>query len=176
MGSLNGAVRALESHWLRFSSSALPRAVPSKANVGAFMAGILGSRPRKLHQSTLTLTSLCNKKTATSLLDFATTKRQTVVCRVVNGSRCRISPSFNQRQQRSGLGIEAQRCAIERFAAAEGLTIIGEYTEAETGKGADPWTADRNWRLPWLWHAKPSAASSLRSSTDCRVTWRLWRA
>jgi DNA invertase Pin-like site-specific DNA recombinase len=42
-----------------------------------------------------------------------------------------------QRQQRSGLGIEAQRAAIERFAAAEGLTIISEYVEAETGKGAD---------------------------------------
>jgi DNA invertase Pin-like site-specific DNA recombinase len=42
-----------------------------------------------------------------------------------------------QRQQRSGLGIEAQRAAIERFAASEGLTIISEYTEAETGKGAD---------------------------------------
>ena len=42
-----------------------------------------------------------------------------------------------QRQQRSGLGIEAQRAAIERFAAAEGLTLIGEYTEAETGKGTD---------------------------------------
>src|ERR1700704_3142132 len=42
-----------------------------------------------------------------------------------------------QRQQRSGLGIEAQRAAIERFAAAEALTIIGEYKEAETGKGAD---------------------------------------
>ena len=40
-------------------------------------------------------------------------------------------------EQRSGLGIEAQRAAIERFAAAEGLTIISEYTEAETGKGAD---------------------------------------
>ena len=42
-----------------------------------------------------------------------------------------------QRQQRSGLGIEAQRAAIDRFAAAEGLTLIGEYVEAETGKGAD---------------------------------------
>jgi DNA invertase Pin-like site-specific DNA recombinase len=42
-----------------------------------------------------------------------------------------------QRQQRSGLGIEAQRAAIALFAAAEGLAIIGEYTEAETGKGAD---------------------------------------
>src|SRR5215212_384369 len=42
-----------------------------------------------------------------------------------------------QRQQRSGLGIEAQRAAIARFAEVEGLTIIGEYVEAESGKGAD---------------------------------------
>jgi DNA invertase Pin-like site-specific DNA recombinase len=40
-----------------------------------------------------------------------------------------------QRQQRSGLGIEAQRAAIERFAALEGLTIVSEYAEAETGEG-----------------------------------------
>src|ERR1700749_2835193 len=42
-----------------------------------------------------------------------------------------------QRQQRSGLGIEAQRAAVARFAEAEGFTIISEYVEAETGKGAD---------------------------------------
>ena len=42
-----------------------------------------------------------------------------------------------QRQQRSSLGIEAQRAAIERFAATERLTIVSEYVEAETGKGAD---------------------------------------
>ena len=42
-----------------------------------------------------------------------------------------------QRQQRSGLGIEAQRATIARFAEAEGLTVIAEYVEAETGKGAD---------------------------------------
>src|ERR1700716_1502489 len=42
-----------------------------------------------------------------------------------------------QQQQRSGLGIEAQRAAIERFAVAESLTIIEEYAEFETGKGAD---------------------------------------
>jgi DNA polymerase IV len=41
------------------------------------------------------------------------------------------------RQRRSGLGIEAQRTAVHRFAEAEGLTIISEYVEAETGKGAD---------------------------------------
>jgi DNA invertase Pin-like site-specific DNA recombinase len=42
-----------------------------------------------------------------------------------------------QRQQRSGLGIEAQRATIARFAEAEELNIISEYVEAETGKGAD---------------------------------------
>jgi hypothetical protein len=42
-----------------------------------------------------------------------------------------------QQQHRSGLGIEAQRAAIARFAEAEGLTIIAEFVEAETGKGAD---------------------------------------
>jgi DNA invertase Pin-like site-specific DNA recombinase len=41
------------------------------------------------------------------------------------------------RQQRSGLGIEAQRAAIARFAEAEGMTLIAEFVEAETGKGAD---------------------------------------
>ena len=38
---------------------------------------------------------------------------------------------------KSGLGIEAQRDAIARFAAAEGMTILGEFVEVETGKGAD---------------------------------------
>ena len=42
-----------------------------------------------------------------------------------------------QRQQRSGLGIEAQRATIGRFAEAEGLAIVSEFVEAETGKGAD---------------------------------------
>ena len=42
-----------------------------------------------------------------------------------------------QRQGRSGLGIEAQRAAVARFADAEGIAIIQEFTEVETGKGAD---------------------------------------
>jgi DNA invertase Pin-like site-specific DNA recombinase len=41
------------------------------------------------------------------------------------------------RQGRSGLGLEAQRATIERFAAAEGMAIAGEFVEVETGKGAD---------------------------------------
>ena len=42
-----------------------------------------------------------------------------------------------QRQGRSGLGLEAQRTAVARFAEAEGITIFQEFTEIETGKGAD---------------------------------------
>jgi len=64
-----------------------------------------------------------------------------------------------QRQQRSGLGIEAQRAAIERFAASEGLTIIGEYMEAETGKGAD--ALDRRPQL--------AAALATAKSAKCAV-------
>jgi DNA invertase Pin-like site-specific DNA recombinase len=39
--------------------------------------------------------------------------------------------------RRSGLGIEAQRVTVARFAEAESFTIIAEFVEAETGKGAD---------------------------------------
>ena len=42
-----------------------------------------------------------------------------------------------KQQHRSGLGIEAQRATVTRFAEVEGLTIIAEFIEAETGKGAD---------------------------------------
>jgi DNA invertase Pin-like site-specific DNA recombinase len=41
------------------------------------------------------------------------------------------------KQGKSGLGLGAQRDAIERFAAAEGLDVVGEFIEVETGKGAD---------------------------------------
>ena len=41
------------------------------------------------------------------------------------------------RQGRSGLGIEAQREAVTRFAAAEGFDLTAEFVEVETGKGSD---------------------------------------
>jgi DNA invertase Pin-like site-specific DNA recombinase len=40
-------------------------------------------------------------------------------------------------QGRSGLGLEAQREAINRFAAAEGREVLNTFVEIETGKGAD---------------------------------------
>jgi len=39
-----------------------------------------------------------------------------------------------RQQQRSGLGIEAQRATVQRFSEAENLTLIAEFVEAETGK------------------------------------------
>lgn len=40
-------------------------------------------------------------------------------------------------QGRSGLGVEAQKQAVARFAEAEGFTVAAEYVEVETGKGSD---------------------------------------
>jgi DNA invertase Pin-like site-specific DNA recombinase len=42
-----------------------------------------------------------------------------------------------ERQGRSGLGLDAQRAAIESFAEIEGFEIAAEFVEVETGKGAD---------------------------------------
>src|SRR3984893_18533768 len=49
------------------------------------------------------------------------------------------------KQGRSGLGIEAQRQAIARFAATERLEVLTEFVEVETGKGND--ALDRRPRL-----------------------------
>jgi DNA invertase Pin-like site-specific DNA recombinase len=40
-------------------------------------------------------------------------------------------------QGRSGLGIEAQRATVTRFAEGEGMAIVSEFVEIETAKGAD---------------------------------------
>jgi DNA invertase Pin-like site-specific DNA recombinase len=64
-----------------------------------------------------------------------------------------------KQQQRSGLGIEAQRSAVTRFAEAEGLAIIGEFVEAETGKGAD--ALDRRPQL--------AAALAMAKAAKCSV-------
>ena len=79
----------------------------------------------------------CNMKRAITLLWIALRPnriRWYAVCMERAVAYLRVS---TQQQQRSGLGIEAQRAAIERFAAAESLLITGEYSEFETGKGAD---------------------------------------
>lgn len=47
---------------------------------------------------------------------------------------CRVS---TKAQGRSGLGLEAQREALARFAVTEDFEIVREFIEIETGKGAD---------------------------------------
>lgn len=61
------------------------------------------------------------------------------------------------KQGKSGLGIEAQREAIARFAANEGCEVIGEFVEVETGKGAD--ALDR----------RPTLAAALAAAKKAKV-------
>jgi DNA invertase Pin-like site-specific DNA recombinase len=63
-----------------------------------------------------------------------------------------------RQQQLSGLGIEAQRAAVA-LAEAENLVIIGEFVEAETGKGAD--ALDRRPQL--------AAALAMAKAAKCSV-------
>jgi DNA invertase Pin-like site-specific DNA recombinase len=64
-----------------------------------------------------------------------------------------------KQQHRSGLGIEAQRAAVTRFAEVEQFEVIAEYVEAETGKGAD--ALDRRPQL--------AAALAMGRSAKCPV-------
>jgi DNA invertase Pin-like site-specific DNA recombinase len=63
------------------------------------------------------------------------------------------------KQGQSGLGLEAQRAAIARFASAEGLEVTGEFVDVETGKGAD--ALDRRPQL--------AAALKLAKKEKCEV-------
>ncbi len=53
------------------------------------------------------------------------------------GARGRISSSFHATAAALRPRDRGAKAAIERFVAAESLTIIEEYAEFETGKGAD---------------------------------------
>jgi hypothetical protein len=68
-------------------------------------------------------------------------------------------------QGKSGLGIEAQREAIARFAAAEGMELAGEYVEVETGKGCD--ALERRPQLAAaLSHARKAKAAVMVAKLD----------
>ncbi|SHN69636.1 recombinase family protein [Bradyrhizobium erythrophlei] len=71
-------------------------------------------------------------------------------------SYIRVSTS---QQGRSGLGIEAQRETLTRFAEAEGFEFLKEFVEVETGKGAD--ALDRRPQL--------SAALAAARKAKCHV-------
>jgi DNA invertase Pin-like site-specific DNA recombinase len=42
-----------------------------------------------------------------------------------------------KKQERSGLGLEGQKAAVQAFAGHHGANILASYTEVETGKRAD---------------------------------------
>jgi DNA invertase Pin-like site-specific DNA recombinase len=66
--------------------------------------------------------------------DDAKKRAQARICAVTPiVSYIRVSTSG---QGKSGLGIEAERDALARFALAEGMKIIAEHVEIESGKGA----------------------------------------
>ena len=93
---------------------------------------------------------------------------QTVVCRLYMSKAVAYLRVSTQRQQRSGLGIEAQRAAIARFAEAEGVEIISEYVEAETAAGSD--ALDRRPQLAAALAAAKSAKCSVPVSKLDRLS------
>jgi len=70
------------------------------------------------------------------------------------------------KQGKSGLGLEAQREAIARFAAAESLEVAGEFIEVETEKKAPtPWTSAHSSPLRFVEPSNSAPISPCRSST-----------
>ncbi len=69
-----------------------------------------------------------------------------------------IGRTGGDKQGKSGLGIEAQKQALERFAAAEGFELGRVCVEVETGKGSD--AIDRRQQLA----AAPQEARRQRCS------------
>ena len=72
------------------------------------------------------------------------------------------------KQGASGLGIEAQREAIARFVAAEGMELAGEYVEVETGKGSD--ALDRRPQLAGALAAARKAKAPVVVAKLCRLS------
>jgi DNA invertase Pin-like site-specific DNA recombinase len=66
-----------------------------------------------------------------------------------------------RKQGQSGLGLEAQRMAVTKYAGEKGGQIVAEYTEVETGKRADRPTLQEA-----LGHAKLSGATLVIAKLD----------
>ena len=111
---------------------------------------------RKRRQSSALLQ---HEKSNDIALNCATAKRHTVVCSLYMERAFAYLRVSTQQQQRSGLGIEAQRAAIERLATAESLAIAAEFIEFESGKGADALK-----RRP-----QPPAAVAAAKNSKCSV-------
>src|SRR5262249_3815936 len=73
-----------------------------------------------------------------------------------------------RQKHRTGLGVEAERAAETRFAQAAGLTIIGKFVEAESGKGTE--ALDRRPQLPGALAAANSATCTVLVSKLDRLS------
>ncbi len=73
-----------------------------------------------------------------------------------------------EKQGRSGLGIEAQRNAIARFADTEGFDLIDEFVEVESGKGSD--ALDRRPQLAEALSAARKADGPVIVAKLCRLS------
>jgi hypothetical protein len=80
------------------------------------------------------------------------TPPKTLLCNINSNDIAQTSLLTTRRRS----GLEAQRAALERF--AEGRTLISEYTEAETGKGAD------------ALHASPQLAAALPAARKAKCS------
>ena len=94
----------------------------------------------------------------------------TLICLSHLGQGCRstslpITELATQKQDRSGLGLDAQRAAVRRFAEDECLTISAEHIEIETGKGADALE---------LRQAELAKALKAARKDKCAVVWPSW--
>nr|WP_315457611.1 recombinase family protein [uncultured Sphingorhabdus sp.] len=69
------------------------------------------------------------------------------------------------RQGRSGLGLDAQREAVMRYALDARLEVVGEYIEVETGKGANA-LSKRPELLAALTEAKKQKAKLVLAKLD----------
>jgi len=69
------------------------------------------------------------------------------------------------RQGRSGLGLEAQREAVARYATEARLELVGEFVEVETGKGSNA-LAKRPQLLAALTEAKRGKAKLVLAKLD----------
>lgn len=64
--------------------------------------------------------------------DFAKSKRGNQMGNII--AYYRVS---TKRQGQSGLGLDGQKAAVEEFARRQGVTILRDYTEVESGKRSD---------------------------------------
>ena len=73
-----------------------------------------------------------------------------------------------EQQGDSGLGLEAQKAAVESYAASVGLEVVAEFVEVESGKDDD-----RVELAKAILKVKRTKGASLIVKTQCRQLARL---